>query len=108
MSDGILWVQVHDPQSAGGKIGVGATLGSLEGLAAGPDFEMVSGEPSNSDKAYKDSKLCNVMFARELARRLKEQGSPVCVTAFGPGVCLPPCSRHHVAALASQHGSSEW
>jgi protochlorophyllide reductase len=77
--------QVHDPLSAGGKIGVGATLGQLKGLEAGPSFEMVSGDPYDPDKAYKDSKLCNVLFARELARRLQQQGSPVCVTAFGPG-----------------------
>lgn len=78
-------MQVHDPLSAGGKIGVGATLGDLKGFEAGPNFEMVSGDPFDADKAYKDSKLCNVLFARELARRLKDQGSAVCVTAFGPG-----------------------
>lgn len=78
---------MHDPQSAGGKIGVGATLGDLRGLESGAQFDMVSGDAFDSDKAYKDSKLCNVLFARELARRLKEQGSPICVTAFGPGVC---------------------
>jgi protochlorophyllide reductase len=80
-----MWLQVHDPLSAGGKIGVGATLGQLKGFEAGPQFEMVSGDPFDSNKAYKDSKLCNVLFARELARRLQEQDSPVCVTAFGPG-----------------------
>jgi len=29
-------------------------------------FEMVDGEKFDADKAYKDSKLCNVLFTREL------------------------------------------
>ena len=40
----------------------------------------------NADKAYKDSKLCNLLFTRELARRLRAAGSPVEVVAFGPGL----------------------
>jgi hypothetical protein len=33
---------------------------------------------SDGDKSYKDSKLCNVMFTRELNKRLQEAGSKVC------------------------------
>jgi protochlorophyllide reductase len=76
---------VHDPLSPGGKIGPGATLGSLEGLASGARFDMVSGESFDADKAYKDSKLCNVLFAEEMARRLSEEGSQVTVNSFAPG-----------------------
>lgn len=78
-------MQVHDPNSAGGKVGPGAALGDLAGLKGGPMFDMVSGGAFDADKAYKDSKLCNVLFARELDRRLGQQGVPVTVNAFGPG-----------------------
>jgi protochlorophyllide reductase len=49
---------------------------------------MVSGEPFDAEKAYKDSKLCNLLFARELSDRLQQRGSPVTVNAFGPGVVM--------------------
>jgi len=79
--------EVHDPASAGGAVGLGATLGNLSGLdAAGAGFSMLDGSEYNADKAYKDSKLCNVLFARELERRLQATGSPVQVNAFGPGL----------------------
>ena len=38
------------------------------------------------DRAYKDSKLCNVLFTRELARRLKAKDSKVSVNCFSPGL----------------------
>ena len=66
-------------------MGPGANLGDLSGLANGARFDMVSGEPFDADKAYKDSKLCNALFMRELAQRLRKQGSPATVNAFGPG-----------------------
>jgi len=79
--------EVHDPASAGGSVGKGATLGDLAGLERdGRNFEMVSGEPYDADKAYKDSKLCNVLFSYELERRLQASGSKVTVNAFGPGL----------------------
>ena len=78
--------EVHDPASPGGAVGPGATLGALEGLAAGPSFKMVDGGPFDAEKAYKDSKLCNVLVARELAARLRASGSGVTCNAFGPGL----------------------
>lgn len=79
---------MHDPESAGGAVGPGATLGDLSGIRSGRDFAMVSGEPFDADKAYKDSKLCDLLLAREFAARLKAAGSPVTVNAFGPGAGL--------------------
>jgi protochlorophyllide reductase len=76
---------VHDPENPGGKQGVPATLGNLEGFSRdGARFEMVDGNPYNGDKAYKDSKLCNIFFCRELTRRLADKN--IVVNAFSPGL----------------------
>jgi protochlorophyllide reductase len=80
---------VHDPDSPGGAQGKTATLGNLEGfLRDGNNFEMVDGQPYNGDKAYKDSKLCNVFFCRELQRRLSASDTTkgITVNSFSPGL----------------------
>ena len=79
---------VHDPNSGGGNVGSTATLGDLSGLASGPSFSMVDGGVYDPDKAYKDSKLCNMMFMAEASRRLKPKG--VTVNAFSPGLIADP------------------
>lgn len=68
--------EVHDPTAAGGKVGQPAGLGNLTGLRQGPGAAMVAGGPFNAEKAYKDSKLCNVLMAREVERRLRLRGDP--------------------------------
>ena len=79
--------EVHDPSSPGGNVGLGAGLGDLSGFAAdGQNFQMIDGSEYNADKAYKDSKLCNVLFAKELRNRLQETNSQITVNAFGPGL----------------------
>lgn len=80
---------VHDPASPGGKQGKAATLGDLKGFERdGKFFEMVDGEAYNGDKAYKDSKLCNVLFTRELQRRLEsaDDTKKIVVNCFSPGL----------------------
>jgi protochlorophyllide reductase len=78
--------EVHDPSSPGGSVGPGASLGSLSGLRD-RSFVMVDGSSVyDADKAYKDSKLCNVLFTRELARRLAASGSKCTANCFGPGL----------------------
>ncbi len=80
--------EVHNPMSSGGKVGAKASLGSLSGLASGPRFTMIDGNKFNADKAYKDSKLCNILFAKELSYRLKEKGLLVPVIAWAPGLVI--------------------
>lgn len=57
----------------GGKVPIPAPadLGDLCGLKAGikAPIAMISGQPFKPGKAYKDSKLCNMMMSRELHRR---------------------------------------
>jgi len=110
---------VHDPESPGGKVGVTATLGDLQGLEQeGPMCEMIDGGTFDADKAYKDSKvrpffvcgpfilrwwlshlvlsqiiypqLCNVLFTRELQRRLERNVRTQKITAncFNPGLIV--------------------
>ena len=82
--------EVHDPSSAGGKVGQPAGLGGLAGLRQGPGAPMLDGSASfNAEKAYKDSKLCNLLMARELERQLREQGRPLPVLAWSPGLVIP-------------------
>ena len=81
--------EVHDPASAGGKVGKAAGLGDLAGLRQGPGAAMVDGGVFDAEKAYKDSKLCNVLMAREVERRLRLQGTPLPVLAWSPGLVIP-------------------
>ena len=72
---------VHDPTSGGGKQGgpdKWASLGDLAGLAGGSRFSMVDGGAYDPDKAYKDSKLCNMLVrgAQPPARRLPRARQP--------------------------------
>jgi protochlorophyllide reductase len=51
---------------------------------------MLDGNSSfNAEKAYKDSKLCNLLMAREVERRLQELGTPLTVLAWSPGLVIP-------------------
>lgn len=82
--------EVHDPSSAGGKVGLPAGLGDLAGLRQGPGALLLNGSSRfNAEKAYKDSKLCNLLMARELERRLRHRGTPLQVLAWSPGLVIP-------------------
>ena len=81
---------VHDPASEGGKQGgpeKWAGLGALDGLAGGPGFTMVDGGAYDPDKAYKDSKLCDMLFMLEAARRGKGK---LTANSFSPGLIADP------------------
>jgi len=77
---------VHDPKSSGGNIGMKAGLNNLV------DFrKKVTGRflNFNADESYKNSKLCNILFAKELAKRLKKSSSKVSVITWAPGLVIP-------------------
>jgi protochlorophyllide reductase len=52
-----------------------ADLGDLQGLESGfkAPIAMIDGKPFKAGKAYKDSKLCNMMTIRELDRRYRAE-----------------------------------
>ncbi len=80
--------EVHNPNSGGGKVGAKASLGKLKGLESSEGFEMIDGNKFNADKAYKDSKLCNILFARKLSDKLMSKKSSIPVIAWAPGLVI--------------------
>ncbi len=81
---------VHNPEAAGGQFGKPADLGDLKGIKSDNRFSMIDGNSIfDADKAYKDSKLCNVLFAKELHKRLTLTGRNMPVIAWAPGLVIP-------------------
>ena len=77
---------VHDPKSSGGNIGMKAGLNNLV------DFrKKITGRflNFNADQSYKNSKLCNILFAKELANKLKISSSKISVISWAPGLVIP-------------------
>ena len=79
---------VHNPKEAGGNVGSPAGLGNLSGLEGGfkEPIWMIDGSAYDSDKTYKDSKLCNVVTTLEQARRLRQERSKVTCNCMNPGL----------------------
>ena len=95
----ILGTVTANPKELGGKIPIPAPpdLGDLEGMAAGfkDPVTMINGKKFKPGKAYKDSKLCNVLTMRELHRRY-HQSSGVVFSSLYPGcVADTPLFRNH-------------
>ena len=70
----ILGTVTHNPKELGGKIPPRPDLGELKGFAEGfkEPYSMIDGKKFEPVKAYKDSKVCNVLTMRELHRRYHE------------------------------------
>lgn len=93
----ILGTVTHNPDELGGKIPPRPDLGDLEGLAAGfqEPITMIDGKDFEPVKAYKDSKVCNVLTMRELHRRY-HAATGISFTSFYPGcVAETPLFRNH-------------
>jgi protochlorophyllide reductase len=82
----------------GGKIPIPAPadLGNLQGLAAGfkAPIAMIDGKPFKAGKAYKDSKLCNMMMSRELHRRYHDSTGIIFNTLYPGCVADTPLFRN--------------
>ncbi|NJK35237.1 MAG: protochlorophyllide reductase [Oscillatoriales cyanobacterium SM2_2_1] len=86
-------------EELGGKIPIPAPpdLGDLAGMAAGfkEPIAMVDGKPFKPGKAYKDSKLCNMLTVRELHRRFHSE-TGITFSSLYPGcVADSPLFRNH-------------
>ena len=84
----ILGTVTANSKELGGKIPIPAPadLGDLAGFEAGfkAPIAMADGKPFKPGKAYKDSKLCNMITTQELHRRLHEQ-TGIVFTSLYPG-----------------------
>ncbi len=82
----------------GGKIPIPAPadLGDLSGLESGfrEPAAMIDGKRFKAGKAYKDSKLCNMIMSRELHRRHHEATGIVFSTLYPGCVADTPLFRH--------------
>ncbi|WP_036479850.1 protochlorophyllide reductase [Myxosarcina sp. GI1] len=77
-----------NPKELGGKIPIPAPpdLGDLQGMEAGfkEPVSMIDGKKYKSGKAYKDSKLCNMLTMQELDRRYHD-ATGIVFNALYPG-----------------------
>lgn len=92
----ILGTVTHNPDELGGKIPPRPDLGNFEGFAAGfkAPISMIDGKKFEPVKAYKDSKVCNVLTMRELHRRYADTG--ITFNSLYPGcVADTPLFRNH-------------
>ena len=82
----------------GGKVPIPAPadLGDLAGLHAGfkAPVAMIDGKPFKPGKAYKDSKLCNMIMSREFHRRLHPSTGVVFNTLYPGCVADTALFRH--------------
>ncbi|MDJ0536942.1 MAG: protochlorophyllide reductase [Xenococcaceae cyanobacterium MO_207.B15] len=95
----ILGTVTANPKELGGKIPIPAPpdLGNLEGFEAGfkDPVTMINGKKFKPGKAYKDSKLCNVLTMRELHQRY-HQSTGIIFSSLYPGcVADTPLFRNH-------------
>lgn len=93
----ILGTVTHNPDELGGKIPPRPDLGNLEGFSAGfkAPISMIDGKKFEPVKAYKDSKVCNVLTMRELHRRYHES-TGITFSSLYPGcVAETPLFRNH-------------
>ncbi|AFY73390.1 NADPH-protochlorophyllide oxidoreductase [Synechococcus sp. PCC 7502] len=95
----ILGTVTANPKELGGKIPIPAPpdLGNLKGLEDGfkAPIAMIDGKKFNSGKAYKDSKLCNVLTMLELHRRY-HASTGITFSSFYPGcVATTALFRNH-------------
>lgn len=95
----ILGTVTANPKELGGKIPIPAPpdLGDLKGFEAGfqEPIAMIDGKTFKSGKAYKDSKLCNILTMRELHRRYHES-TGIVFSSFYPGcVATTALFRNH-------------
>lgn len=95
----ILGTVTANPKELGGKIPIPAPpdLGDMSGLEAGfkAPIAMINGKKFKSGKAYKDSKLCNMLTMLELHRRYHDS-TGITFNALYPGcVATTALFRNH-------------
>jgi len=93
----LLGTVTHNPDELGGKIPPQPDLGNLEGFEQGfkPPISMANGKKFEPVRAYKESKVCNILTMRELHRRY-HQSTGITFSSLYPGcVADTPLFRNH-------------
>lgn len=93
----ILGTVTHNPDELGGKIPPQPDLGNLEGFEKGfkSPISMANGKRFEPVRAYKESKVCNILTMRELHRRFHDS-TGITFTSLYPGcVADTPLFRNH-------------
>jgi protochlorophyllide reductase len=93
----ILGTVTHNPDELGGKIPPQPDLGEFEGFIAGfkDPVSMANGKAFEPVKAYKDSKVCNILTMRELHRRYHDSTGIVFTSLYPGCVADTPLFRNH-------------
>lgn len=93
----ILGTVTHNPKELGGKIPPQPHLGDLRGFAQGfkEPISMADGGKFDPVKAYKDSKVCNILTMRELHRRFHESTGITFLSLYPGCVAETGLFRHH-------------
>ncbi|NJL40423.1 MAG: protochlorophyllide reductase [Leptolyngbyaceae cyanobacterium RM2_2_4] len=93
----ILGTVTHNPDELGGKIPPRPDLGDLQGFEQGfkAPISMIDGKKFEPVKAYKDSKVCNVLTMRELHRRFHNSTGVVFSSLYPGCVATTALFRNH-------------
>lgn len=77
-----------------------SSIAHLHTYENGIKFDGINDEKSYSDKrAYGQSKLANILHAKELSRRLQEEGANITVNAVHPGLIMTNLFRHSAVLM---------
>lgn len=93
----ILGTVTHNPNELGGKIPPRPDLGELKGFEQGfqDPISMIDGKKFEPVKAYKDSKVCNVLTMRELHRRYHDSTGVIFSSLYPGCVATTALFRDH-------------
>jgi retinol dehydrogenase-12 len=72
-----------------------SSVAHLHTYPKGIEFDKLNDEKTYDDKmAYGQSKLANILHAKELSRRLKEEGANITINCVHPGLIMTNLMRH--------------
>lgn len=93
----ILGTVTHNPDEPGGKVYPRPNVGNFEGFEAGfkDPVTMVDGKKFEPVKAYKDSKVCNVLTMLELHKRYHDATGIIFSSLYPGCVADTPLFRNH-------------